>query len=429
MKCPLCESTSYYKNGRRNDQQNYLCKNCGKQFFEPALPHSLEGDLLANSNGHTKLSMTDAAELSLVKNLPEEKITEKGLGSFNFKLAEELLQMIFSPDWLESSVFSQLFLKIQQNNEIKHKLKTGISLLLLDAENLKLDIDSELFLASVCEYPLQVKIAFANWKNPSIGKQDIELYNRGYQLLHVPEGKNSADAKMIAFGACVLRSYPTVKEILVCSSDGILNHLCNELQNQGLIVYWVRRQGQNLHIDNRNTGKLTHYSLSMATKVTSFEKVIDPIQDLIKTEEESINAKLNSLVDVATLFQETCEINIKHNLNQPEQEKSISVVDNSFTESIKDQEKQEDLTEISNRETLDKLLLKIIQDIQTKSPKTKLSVSKLGSELQKITRESPNSIIEKLNLGSSFLRYLKSSPTFTLKANGKEYEVTALFSE
>ncbi|MEH2113299.1 IS1/IS1595 family N-terminal zinc-binding domain-containing protein [Nostoc sp.] len=429
MKCPLCESTSYYKNGRRHDQQNYLCKNCGKQFLEPALPHSLEGDLLANSNGHIKLSMIDAAELSLVKNLPEEKIPEKGLGSFNFKLAEELLQMILSPDWLESSVFSQLLLKIPQDNEIKHKLETGISLLLLDAENLKLDINSELFLASICEYPLQVKIAFANWKNPSIGKQDIELYNRGYQLLHVPEGKNSADAKMIAFGACVLRSYPTVKEILVCSSDGILNHLCNELQNQGLIVYWVRRQGQSLHIDNRNTGKLTHYSLSMATEVPSFEKVIDPIQDLIKTEEESINAKLNSLVDIATLFQERYEINIKHNLNQPEKEKSISLVDNSFAESIKDQEKQENLTDISNGEILDELLLKIIQDIKNKSPKSKLSVSQLGTEIRKITGESPNSIIKKLNLGSSFLKYLKSSPTFTLKASGKEYEVTALFSE
>ncbi|MBN3994037.1 MAG: NYN domain-containing protein [Nostoc sp. NMS2] len=429
MKCPLCESTSYYKNGRRNDQQNYLCKNCGKQFFEPALPRSLERDLLANSNGHTKVSMNDAAKLSLVKNLPEEKITDKGLGSFNFILAEELLQTILSPDCLESAVFSQLLLKIQQQNEIQHKLKTGISLLLLDAENLKLDINSELFLASICEYPLQAKMAFSNWKNPSIGKQDIELYNRGYQLVHVPEGKNSADAKMIAFGACVLRSYPTVKEILVCSSDGILNHLCNELQNQGLIVYWIRRQGQSLHIENRNTGKLTHYSLSMATEVPSVEKVITPIQDLIKTEEESINARLNSLVDVATSFQEKCEINIKYDLNQLEKEKPISVVDNSFAKSIKDQDKQEDFTEISNGEILDKLLFKIIQDIHINSPKTKLSVSKLGSELQKITGESPNSIIKKLKLGSSFTKYLESSPTFTLKASGKEYEVTALLCE
>ncbi|WP_334892826.1 IS1/IS1595 family N-terminal zinc-binding domain-containing protein [Nostoc sp.] len=71
MKCPLCESTSYYKNGRSNDQQNYLCKNCGKQFLESALPCSLEIDLLANSNEYTKVSMSDAAELSLGKNLPE----------------------------------------------------------------------------------------------------------------------------------------------------------------------------------------------------------------------------------------------------------------------------------------------------------------------------------------------------------------------
>ncbi|MFN6460487.1 MAG: NYN domain-containing protein [Nostoc sp. DedVER02] len=429
MKCPLCESTSYYKNGRCNDQQNYLCKNCGKQFFESALPCSLQMDLLANSNGHTKVSNTDEAELSLVKNLSEEKITEQGLGSFNFILAEELLQTILSPDCLESSVFSQLLLKIQQKNDIKDKLEIGISLLLLDAENLKLDINSELFLASICKFPLQVKIAFANWKNPSIGKQDIELYNRGYQLVHVPEGKNSADAKMIAFGASILRSYPRVKEILVCSSDGILIHLCNELQNQGLIVYWVRRQGQNLHIDNRNTGKLIDYSLAVTTEVPSFEKVkvAETIQHLIKIEEESINAKLDSLVDVAISFQEKCEIEIKHNPSFPEIEKMISILNNSLTESI--QEKQEDFTKTSNEKILDELLFKIIQYIQINYPTTKLSVSKLGSELQKITGESPNSIIKKLKLGSSFLKYLKSSPTFTLKASGKEYEVTALLWE
>ena len=53
----------------------------------------------------------------------------------------------------------------------------------------------------------------------------------------------------------------------------------------------------------------------------------------------------------------------------------------------------------------------------------------LGSELRKITGESPNSIIQELNLSSSFLKYLKSSSTFTLKANGKEYEVTAVLCE
>ena len=360
--------------------------------------------------------------------MPEEKITQKSLGSLT--LAEELLQTILSPDFLESVAFSQFIQKFQQKTEIQYQLKTGISLLLLDAENLKLDVDSELFLASICEYTLQAKMAFANWRNPSIGKQDIELYNRGYQLVHVPEGKDSADAKMIAFGACILRSYPTVKAILVCSSDGILLHLCNELQNQGLIVYWVRRQGQTLHIENRNTGKLTHYSLTMATEVPSFEKVVDTIQDLIKNEQDSINARLHSLAAIASLFKERCNINIKHNLKQPEIEEIIPVIDNSSAQSIQEEEKEKEVSaEILNREILDKLLLKIIQDIQRKSPQTKLSVSKLGSELQKITGVSPNSIIKKLKLGPNFTKYLESSPTFTLKASGKEYEVIPLLCE
>ncbi|MEH2091248.1 IS1/IS1595 family N-terminal zinc-binding domain-containing protein [Nostoc sp.] len=424
MKCPRCESTSYRKNGRRNDKQNYLCKNCGKQFLEPAFSRSLETDLLANSNGHTKVSTAETTELCLVKNLPEEKITEKTLDSFSLTLAEQLLQTILSPGWLESAAFSQFIQKIQKKAEIKYQLETGISLLLLDAENLKLDVNSELFLASVCKYPLQFKMAFANWKNPSIGKQDIELYNRGYQLVHVPEGKNSADAKMIAFGACIVRSYPTVKEILVCSSDGILIHLCNELQNQGLIVYWVRRQGQTLHIENRNTGKLTHYSLAMATEVPSLEKVVEQIQDLIKNEQDSINTRLHSLGTIASLFQERSNINNKSNHKQPEIEEIVPIIDNSSAQFI-----QEESAEIPNEKTLDELLLKIIQDIQIKSPKTKLSVSKLGSELQKITGESPNSIIKKLKLGSNFTKYLESSPTFTLKASGKEYEVMPLLSE
>ncbi|MEH2166600.1 MAG: NYN domain-containing protein [Nostoc sp.] len=295
----------------------------------------------------------------------------------------------------------------------------------MDAENLKLDVNSELFLASVCKYPLQFKMAFANWRNPSIGKQDIELYNRGYQLVHVPEGKDSADAKMIAFGACVSRSYPTVKEILVCSNDGILIHLCNELQNQGLIVYWVRRQGQTLHIENRNTGKLTHYSLAIATEVPSLEKVVEQIQDLIKNEQDSINTRLHTLATIASLFHERSNINNKSNPKQPEIEENISVRDDSSAQSIQKKEK-EDSAEIPNEKILNKLLLKIIQDIQTKSPQTKLSVSKLGSELRKITGESPNSIIKKLKLGSNFTKYLESSPTFTLKMSGKEYEVMPL---
>ncbi|MEH2326662.1 MAG: hypothetical protein V7K32_24490 [Nostoc sp.] len=128
---------------------------------------------------------------------------------------------------------------------------------------------------------------------------------------------------------------------------------------------------------------------------------------------------------VATLFQERCDINIKHHSKQPEIQEIIPVIENSSAQSLQ-KEAKEGSAEIFSGETLNKLLLKIIQDIQIKSPQTQLSVSKLGSELQKITGKSPNSIIKKLKLGSNFTKYLELSPTFTLKASGKEYQVIPL---
>jgi transposase-like protein len=34
MKCPQCSSALLSKNGRRRNKQNYLCKQCGRQFLE-----------------------------------------------------------------------------------------------------------------------------------------------------------------------------------------------------------------------------------------------------------------------------------------------------------------------------------------------------------------------------------------------------------
>lgn len=34
QKCPSCESGRISRNGRRNNKQRYICKDCGKQFLE-----------------------------------------------------------------------------------------------------------------------------------------------------------------------------------------------------------------------------------------------------------------------------------------------------------------------------------------------------------------------------------------------------------
>jgi len=247
MECPRCESDQVRKNGRRNGHQRYLCKACRKQFFEPPGPHSL----------NRKCTETRLSE-AIPKEIAPATTTESG----------------------------------------------PIAILLLDAENLKLKVNTEQFLAGLCDYPLQVKIAFANWKNLSTGKLDAELYDRGYELIHVPGGANSADGKMIAFGAAILYRYRDVRQVFVCSSDGLLNHLCNQLQNQGLTVFRVRRQNSVLSVENLLTGDTNHYSCEREMEIPSFEELANQIGEFLKAEHKSIDERLARFSTVAELFQE-----------------------------------------------------------------------------------------------------------------------------
>ena len=44
MKCPNCGSEKVSRNGRRQNRQNYICKDCGRQFLEAKISrgYSLE---------------------------------------------------------------------------------------------------------------------------------------------------------------------------------------------------------------------------------------------------------------------------------------------------------------------------------------------------------------------------------------------------
>ena len=396
-----------------------------------------------SSNGHTKSFLAEATELSLVKQLPAETETAKSPNSVTVT-TEELLQTLFSDSWLESSAFRHFIEKFQQITKPSAKSAPGISILLLDAENLKLDINTETFLAHLCKYPLQVKMAFANWKNPSIGKQDAELYERGYQLVHVPGGKDSADAKMIALGSSILRQYRTVKEVFVCSSDGILTHLCNQLQNQGLTVYWVRRQNPNLKVENRNTGKVRHYSLAIETEIPSFEELVQKIEELIKGERESITERLSKLTTVATLFQERCNLTLNANYMMSGspvivQEKEIPILlEAESTQSLTGRENMEfdasattistpTATSINSIEVLEKVLVAIIRSMTIEAKQDYVSVTKLKTRFHTQCKEPADSIVKKLKPGFSLIKFFRSRPTlFTLALVGKEHEVKLL---
>lgn len=149
-------------------------------------------------------------------------------------IAKKYLQILLAPEFVNSPQFSRLFLEIHQlvspttqvlpsnnsaflnqnsSNSNGSQPSPGIAILLLDAENLQIDIETEKLLEGICIYPIQIKVAFANWR--SMGKKDAEFHERGYQLIHVPPGKDSADLKMATVGASIFVHYPTDRKSVV----------------------------------------------------------------------------------------------------------------------------------------------------------------------------------------------------------------------
>ena len=406
MKCPKCESTQLRKNGRSSGKQRYLCKACGRQFLAPLA--SLQ--LPSTNNEAVEVATNEDAKpvLLLSPSLPSPPEVS-----------------VSQLDWVTTPTHSS----------------RGTAILLLDAENLRLDINTEKFLADISKYQLRVKIAFANWRNPAIGKLDAELYERGYQLIHVPMGQNSADAQMIAMGASIRSHYPEAKEVFVCSCDWLLTHLCNSLQTQGLTVYRVRRQDNILSVENRNTGESREYSLTIGAEIPSFEEFIDKINELFHAEHESLTERIARLSTVTSLFQERRLITLKENranrsLVEPQKQDSVLPVSEQETTSSAPNpvdvaantsvtpSSNTSIKKINSKEELEQTVVKIIASMQANSSSDTVEVSKLSAALKLVCGESANSLIKKLKLGGNFTKFLRGSKTFKVSNNGTKAQVT-----
>lgn len=201
------------------------------------------------------------------------------------KVTNGILQQLLLPQFFETSEYGALLQRIgalashsQQffsngpdQRTLLNQPATGeadaIAVLLLDAENIHLPEAAEDWIAQFCHYPLQTKIAVGNWRN--LGSRDQTLHQQGYQMIHVPSGKNGADLKMTAVGASLLLFAPKVKEVVVCSSDGDLDHLKQTLSTQGLKVYQVRQQNSSLVLTNGRPQALSTFPLMKPAAVPS----------------------------------------------------------------------------------------------------------------------------------------------------------------
>ncbi|WP_198806133.1 NYN domain-containing protein [Leptolyngbya sp. BL0902] len=121
-------------------------------------------------------------------------------------------------------------------------------LLLVDAENMNPPAALEAHLQSLAHYPLRYRLAFGNWR--TLGNRDQEFYRRGYQMIHVPSGKNSADIKMSLDASLISLHHPSIREVFICSADSDLLHLGHALLRQGMIPYQVSHNPQGFKVFN-----------------------------------------------------------------------------------------------------------------------------------------------------------------------------------
>lgn len=373
--------------------------------------------------------------------------------AFNSPIVRELIEKIQQLNPVKSELNSSKYnINIQPNTSAIFLQQIGITVLLLDAENLQINADTEKFLTTVCTCPIQVKIAFANWSNR--GKLDVELHERGYDLIHVPIGRDNADGKMIAFGSSIHERYPNAQEVLVCSSDKVMTNLCNHLQQHGLTVYQVSQQGENLRLFNSYTGKTTTHSLKVLPELPSIEQLIQLLKALIKLEQKStgnqwvqlskisqvLNTKYKITItqvvstyfpgkkarDIFTnypsefvvhqdpekseLYVTLFEINQHQELNGKEEAKSSKV-------------ESEVLLSINSKADLEQALQNLINKLTIKSSKNSVDIGTLNSKFQQQYGKAITNQMKDLQITGKFLKFLQSCSSLELKQTAKGWEV------
>jgi hypothetical protein len=351
----------------------------------------------------------------------------------------EILETIFTPSFFVSVEFTNLIAQIRkythpvleieanQLNIIQNK-EAAIAILLLDAENLQLDAAGEKILAEVCTYPIQIKVAFANWRN--LGKKDIEFHGRGYELIHVPPGKDSADVKMATVGSSIFVHYPTAKEVLVCSCDGVMTHLCTTLQT---------------HI----------YSLISSAEIPSIDRVIDRLQEIIIQEQKQTGNHWIKLSKISTLFKQKYQFTLSEAIskNLPEkktrdlfldypdrfvlhQPSDTSEIYISAFSSVtgKSQDKDTDIVakaentndstnKIKSKVDLEIATVKIVKILTLKAKTSYVPIAHVAAEFNRQYNQGITKAIAKLDLKIKFPNLLKSYSSLEVKQVGQEYHV------
>lgn len=400
---------------------------------------------------------------------------------------KQILQVFLEASALESSPIAQLNLKISQlldpitpAQEVELQSSNGsqslsrniaetdsdsntssaIAILLLDAENLQIDTKTEQFLAKTCTYPIQIKIAFANWRN--MGKQDVDLHKRGYELIHVPAGKDSADVKMATVGSSIFVHYPTAKEVLVCSSDQVMTHLCTTLKTHGLTVYLVHKQENLIQVWNPKTGETATYNSENPLEIPPLQDCIDRLKQIMQNEQQKAGEQWVELVKISKVFQQENGFTISQVMSkyfpgkkarelftehpeyfvthQPPNQSGLYVAlfqTKAFEVKQQDLEPEKiaianpiEVSKINSAEKLAKVLQETLNELLIAAAQDSIPLAVLGSTFGKQYGQPANTVIkQQLKLGGNLIKFLQQSPLFKLELLGKEWYVAIAASK
>jgi hypothetical protein len=318
--------------------------------------------------------------------------------------------------------------------------QTKIAVLLLDAENLQINAETEQFLTTVCTCPIQVKIAFANWR--SMGKLDIEFHQRGYDLIHVPAGKDHADGKMIAFGSSIHEHYPKAKEVFVCSSDTVMTNLCNHLQQNGLTVYRVNKQGNNITILNSKSGNKHTHSL---LKLPSIEELNAQIKNIIISEEKRTSNQWFQLSEIAQIYYKKYNLNISEIVSYSLPGKTTKDIfldklefvvhqvpnDNELYVALFEMSQLNKAVsnndvenkEINTKADLEQALVNIIIALAGKTSNRYIPIETLSANFNQQYGQGITNIFKNLKLNVKYITFLKSCDSFELQKTGDRWHV------
>ncbi|MFM7366082.1 MAG: NYN domain-containing protein [Cuspidothrix sp.] len=376
------------------------------------------------------------------------------------------LKAILVSEAFNSTIILDLIASIGQLNSENHQLNnthsplrqsSAMAVLLLDAENLQLNPHTEKFLTTTCTYPLQVKIAFANWSNR--GKLDIELHERGYDLIHVPAGRDNADGKMIAVGSSIHERYPHVQEVFVCSSDKVMTNLCNTLQQNGILVYHVTQQGENMKIFNTATSSTINYSLKPLPDIPPIEQFIPQVKSLIKLEQKQTANYWIKLSLLSKQFKNKHQLTISQILDHhfPNQKAKdvfmqypsdfvVHQIDEKselyitlFQQYVEKSEQLENdaylstnsqvLSTVNSAADLEQVIRNILIEVNSVDNHKSVDLSILGSKFYQRYRKPITEQIKELHIGDSFVKFIRSCKSLQIQQVGNRWEVNVKRSE